>query len=61
MCKLCGVAQDKEKIVNITVKKSFVLLEIFIDVFHYKNNSRNQNCHFILLMSGFLVKYNMED
>ena len=61
MCELCDRIKDKENRGKIMVKKFFVLHKEAIDVFHNKFFIPTiKNCHFILIMLGFLVQWNLE-
>ena len=59
-CKLFDVIPGKYKKGRIIVKKCFVLheevVEVFTNMFIFP---QLKNFHFILLMSGFLVQWNM--
>ena len=58
--ELCGNIEDKYKIERIMVKKIFVIHKEVIDVFHETFTFPQwRNCHFILIMSGLLVQWNV--
>ena len=60
-CELCNNILDKDNKCRLTAKKCFVLNEEVIDVFHEKITfPQYKNCHFILLMKGLLVQWNVE-
>ena len=60
MCELCDIIPDKYKRGRIMLKKFFVLHEEVIDVFA-KNKifPQYKNFYFILLVSVFLVQWNV--
>ena len=61
MCELWYNILDKDKKGIIMVKKCFVIQEKVIDALHEKYYiSTIENCHFIFLVSVFLVQYNLK-
>ena len=60
MCELCDIIMDKDKKGRIMVKKCSVIHEEIIDVFNgIFYIPTIENCHFIFLVSGFLVQWNV--
>ena len=59
-CELCADILDKDNRGRIMVKKCFFLNEKVIDIFHeFFTSPKYKSCHFILLMSGLLVQWNV--
>ena len=59
-CELCDNILEKDKRVIIMVKKFFVLQEEVIYIFHEKITfPQYKNRHFIFLVSGLLVQWNL--
>ena len=60
MCELCDNILDKDKRGRIMVKKIIIHEEV-VDVFHEKIYIPTlENFHFVLIMSGLLVQWNVE-